>query len=107
MIDANPIFFSSGTASGLVAPPPATVVSRRAKFVTPGTVCLVTCCALARPAPASVKPRTSTNGTREDIGSAPLENGPHHPTGKGQGCVKPRMPTAPATDCVERLLLRT
>jgi hypothetical protein len=36
MIDAKPIFLSSGTASGLVAPPHATVVSSRAKFVTPG-----------------------------------------------------------------------
>ena len=45
MIDLKPIFFSSGTASGVVAPPQATVVSSWAKLVTPGTVCLVTCCA--------------------------------------------------------------
>src|SRR6266851_9018066 len=45
MIDLNPIFFSSGTASGVVAPPHATVVSSLAKLVTPGTVGLVTCCA--------------------------------------------------------------
>src|SRR5439155_21942511 len=47
MIDANPIFFSSGTAAAVVAPPHATVVSRRAKFVTPGIVSFVTCCAAA------------------------------------------------------------
>src|SRR5262245_13826129 len=47
MIDANPIFFSSGTASAVVAPPQATVVSSRAKLVTPGTSCLVTCWAIA------------------------------------------------------------
>ena len=45
MIDAKPIFLISGTASGVVAPPQATVVSSLAKFCTPGTVCLVTCCA--------------------------------------------------------------
>src|SRR4029434_1002118 len=37
MIDLNPSFLISGTPSGLVAPPQATVVSKRAKFVTPGT----------------------------------------------------------------------
>src|SRR5262249_33436931 len=47
MIEANPIFFNSGTASAVVAPPQATVVSRRAKLVTPGTVSLVTCWASA------------------------------------------------------------
>src|SRR6202030_1350419 len=51
MIDAYPIFFSSGTASGVVAPPQATVVSSLAKLVTPGTDCLVTCCAYAGRAP--------------------------------------------------------
>src|SRR6185295_8472650 len=45
MIDLNPIFFSSGTASGVVAPPQATVVSSWAKLDAPGTVGLVTCCA--------------------------------------------------------------
>src|SRR3977135_2672849 len=47
MIDLNPIFFSSGTASGVVAPPQATVVSSWAKLDAPGTVGLVTCCAEA------------------------------------------------------------
>src|SRR5262249_41136635 len=47
MIDATPIFFNSGPASAVVAPPHATVVSRRAKFVTPGTDSLVTFCASA------------------------------------------------------------
>src|ERR1700732_1370810 len=42
VVDANPIFLISGTASALVAPAQATVVSTRAKFVTPGTVSLVT-----------------------------------------------------------------
>ncbi len=54
MIDAKPIFFSSGTASGVVAPPQATVVSSLAKFWTPGTVCLVTCCADAAREPNAV-----------------------------------------------------
>src|SRR5580765_6338146 len=47
MIDANPSFLISGTAATLVAPAHATVVSRRVKLVTPGTVSLVTCCAVA------------------------------------------------------------
>ena len=42
MIDLNPSFLISGTPSGFVAPPQATVVSRRAKFVTPGTSDFVT-----------------------------------------------------------------
>jgi len=45
MIEANPSFLISGTASIFVAPAQATVVSRRAKLVTPGTVSFVTCCA--------------------------------------------------------------
>src|SRR5581483_10479799 len=57
MIELNPIFLISGTASGVVAPPHATVVSRRAKLVTPGTGDLVTCAA-ATPAPTNVA-RTS------------------------------------------------
>ena len=36
MTELNPIFFSSGSASAVVAPPQAIVVSTRAKFVTPG-----------------------------------------------------------------------
>src|SRR5262249_26044600 len=43
MIDANPNFLSSGTASGVVAPPQATVVSSLAKLLAPGTVGRVTC----------------------------------------------------------------
>src|SRR6266550_384292 len=60
LIDLNPIFFSSGTASGVVAPPQATVVSSLAKLVTPGTVGLVTCCADAARPPknAATKKRT-------------------------------------------------
>src|SRR5690349_6963617 len=50
MIDLKPSFLISGTASGVVAPPHATVVSRRAKLVTPGTGDFVTCCADAEPA---------------------------------------------------------
>src|SRR6266850_2061452 len=42
MIDAYPICFNPATALGVVAPAHAIVVSRRAKFVTPGTVSLVT-----------------------------------------------------------------
>jgi hypothetical protein len=45
MTEANPIFLSSGSVSAAVAPPHATVVSRRAKFVTPGMAGFVTCCA--------------------------------------------------------------
>src|SRR5258708_149297 len=47
MIEAKPIFFSSGTAVALIAPAHATVVSSRLKFVTPSSVSLVTCCARA------------------------------------------------------------
>src|SRR5262245_56173406 len=47
IIEAKPSFLISGTASGFVAPPQATVVSSRAKLVAPGTSCLVTCCAPA------------------------------------------------------------
>jgi hypothetical protein len=43
MIEAKPSFLISGTASTFVAPAHATVVSRRVKLVTPGTVSLVTC----------------------------------------------------------------
>src|SRR5262245_26333695 len=43
MIDLNPNFLISGTASGVVAPAQATVVSSCAKLVTPGTVGLLTC----------------------------------------------------------------
>src|SRR6476619_4111353 len=45
MMDLYPISFIVGTASGDVAPAQATVVSRRAKFVTPGTDGFVICCA--------------------------------------------------------------
>src|SRR5216683_6533107 len=45
MIDAKPNFLISGTASTLIAPEQATVVSRRWKFVMPSTVSLVTSCA--------------------------------------------------------------
>src|SRR5688572_16395307 len=41
----NPIFLISVSASGVVAPPQAMVVSRRVKLVMPATCCLVTCCA--------------------------------------------------------------
>src|SRR5262245_29779237 len=53
MIDAKPSFLISGTASALVAPPHATVVSRRVKLIAPGTSCLVTCCAPAGRDPSS------------------------------------------------------
>src|SRR5438093_540263 len=43
MIDANPSFLISGTASGLVAPPQATVVSSWATLIAPGMVGLVIC----------------------------------------------------------------
>src|SRR5258705_2157513 len=55
MIDANPSFLISGTPSGFVAPPQATVVSSRAKFATPGTSDFVTCCAAAGPANANAR----------------------------------------------------
>src|SRR5258707_26260 len=42
VIEANPNFLISGTASAFVAPAQATVVSTRAKFVMPGTVSFVT-----------------------------------------------------------------
>src|SRR5215813_13389618 len=42
MIARNPICLMAGTASALVAPPHATVVSSRAKLVMPGIVSLVT-----------------------------------------------------------------
>src|SRR5215470_15234909 len=58
MIDLNPNFLISGTASGVVAPAHATVVSSRAKLVTPGTVALVTCCA-----PAGLDERHATRVT--------------------------------------------
>src|SRR5262245_48383175 len=48
MMDLYPISFIVGTASGDVAPAHATVVSSRAKFVTPGTDGLVICCAQAK-----------------------------------------------------------
>src|SRR5438270_11659837 len=60
MIDANPIFLISGTAAAVVAPPHATVVSSRAKFVTPGTDCFVTCCARSGTAVARRAIRTGT-----------------------------------------------
>src|SRR5258708_6120096 len=47
MIDAKPIFFSSGTASAVVAPPQATVVSSLTKLVAPATAGFVTCWANA------------------------------------------------------------
>src|SRR5437867_7361195 len=47
MIDANPIFFSSGIAFDVVAPAHAIVVSSALKLVTPSTVFSVTCCAKA------------------------------------------------------------
>src|SRR5215470_4253748 len=53
MIDAKPSFLISGTASALVAPPHATVVSRRVKLIAPGTSCFVTCCAPAGREPNS------------------------------------------------------
>src|SRR6266568_6317851 len=43
MIDANPSFLISGTASGFVAPPQATVVSSWATLIAPGMVGLVIC----------------------------------------------------------------
>src|SRR5580765_6204766 len=55
MIDANPSFLISGTPSGFVAPPQATVVSSRAKFATPGTSDFVTCCAAAGRANANAR----------------------------------------------------
>src|SRR5438552_3489133 len=43
----NPIFLISATADGVTAPAHATVVSTVARFVIPGTVCLVTCACAA------------------------------------------------------------
>src|SRR4051812_46052700 len=95
MIDAKPIFLISGTASGVVAPPHATVVSSLAKFCTPGTVCLVTCCAAAWRLPNTVA--TMNIAMRGDacrrIGSAPVKNAPHHAT----------KAAAPATAQVRRV----
>src|SRR6266699_5414436 len=54
MIDANPSFLISGTASGFVAPPQATVVSSWTTLMAPGTVGLVICCA-----PAAREPRNA------------------------------------------------
>src|ERR1700730_1684842 len=60
MIDANPIFLISGTASAFVAPAQATVVSTRAKLVTPGTVSLVTFWAPTGAAHSDTAARTPT-----------------------------------------------
>src|SRR2546430_13109429 len=59
MIEANPIFFNSGTAPGVVGPPQATVVSSLAKFAAPGTVGLVICCAAAGRPNTAATARTS------------------------------------------------
>src|SRR5438094_4571871 len=56
-IDLKPRCFSSATASGLMAPPQATVVSTRAKFVMPGTSSLVT---WAPAGAAAVRPAAKT-----------------------------------------------
>ena len=65
MIDANPSFLISGTASGFVAPPHATVVSRRVKLIAPGTSTLVTCCAPADRALKKATPTMKTNARRK------------------------------------------
>src|SRR5450631_2125482 len=75
MIEAKPIFFSSGTASGVVAPPQATVVSSLAKFWTPGTGCLVTCCADAAREP-NVAATTTRRANLISMCSAPSMKGP-------------------------------
>src|SRR5262245_5913050 len=49
MMEAKPIFLISATAEGVTAPAHATVVSTRTRFVMPGTVSFVTCCASAMP----------------------------------------------------------
>src|ERR1700730_9438372 len=74
MIDAKPSFLISGTPSGFVAPPQATVVSSRAKFATPGTSDFVTCCAPEGRGNANAKSiRNDRRNTIEDSspGSAP------------------------------------
>src|SRR5258706_15677133 len=78
MIDANPIFFSSGPASAFVAPPQATVVSSFAKLVTPATAGFVTCWADANGAP--VNSETARTSERFSIMISPLkkEQRDHH-----------------------------
>src|SRR4051794_9105895 len=80
MIEAKPILFSSGTASGVVAPPQATVVSSLAKFIAPGTVGLVTCCADAWPAPNAAA-TTRTRAILISMCGAPSMKG-HHSSGR-------------------------
>src|SRR3954470_9939585 len=77
MIDAYPIFLSSGTASGVVAPPHATVVSSFAKLLAPGTVGLVTCWAAAGRLP-HIAATTSRNVTLISIAETPCKSGSHH-----------------------------
>src|ERR1700730_4494762 len=66
MIDANPIFLISGTASAFVAPAHATVVSTRANVVTPGRVSFFTFCAPAGLAYRHAAARTPTAINRCD-----------------------------------------
>jgi hypothetical protein len=81
MIDAKPIFFSSGTASAFVAPPQATVVSSREKLVTPATAGYVTCCANADAVVNSTiaTDRHARMGRLLSWGRIILRNGPHAP----------------------------
>src|SRR5688572_8940199 len=73
MIDANPIFLIPATASGFVAPPHATVVSSRAKLVTPGTFSLVTCWASTDSAPMTTTPATATSTDGRNFMSASID----------------------------------
>ena len=70
MIELKPIFLISGTASGVVAPPQATVVSSLAKLLAPGTVGFVTCCAPAGWA-AHIAMTRNANGRIMRIGCTP------------------------------------
>ena len=71
MIELNPSFLISGTASGFVAPPQATVVSSWTTLIAPGTVGLLYCWA-----PAAREPRNAMAQTiserRRIIGESSL-----------------------------------
>src|SRR5204863_6336623 len=64
MIELNPSFLISGTASGLVAPPHATVVSSWTTLIAPGTVGLVYCWAAAAREPRNAMAQTMSERRR-------------------------------------------
>ena len=75
MIDAYPIFFNPATAAGVVAPAHAIVVSRREKFVTPGTVSLVMPWAFSVTTSAA-RAQVTNRGNRCCMNELQLMNGP-------------------------------